>query len=163
MVIRRTYVIEAVVGKKSKTEPVLFTLLERVTNKYIAIKIPGRDHASIAGAMALLQEEYGEKFSTVFKTITADNGPEFSAFSTWEKLGTKIYFAHPYRSWERSRNEHHNGMLREFIPKGVSIQKYPYEEILRYVDVLNERPRRSLGYHCPEELFEAFLDQVYAM
>ncbi len=153
---------DTVVGKKNKNEPVIFTLVERVTNKYIAIKIPGRNNDGIAFAMEQLRNEYGSKFQEVFKTITADNGPEFSEFSSFEDWGTMIYFAHPYTSCERSRNEHHNGMLREFIPKGTSIRLFSADEILTHADAMNERPRRSLGYHTPEELFEAFLDQVYA-
>ncbi len=153
---------DTVVGKKRKGESVVFSLVERVTNKYIAIKIPGRTTGAIDYAMKLLHDEYGEKFSEVFKTITADNGPEFSEFSSFESLGTKIYFAHPYSSWERSRNEHHNGMFREFIPKGVSINEYTDDEILDFADSMNARPRRSLNYHYPDELFDAFLDQIYA-
>lgn len=154
--------VDTVVGRKCKDEAVVFTLVERVTNKYIAIKIPSRTADAVASAMNILCDEYGDKFSDVFKTITADNGPEFSEFASFEKLGTKVYFAHPYSSWERSRNEHHNGMFREFVPKGVSINDYTYDEILSFADSMNARPRRSLGYHYPDELFDAFLDQIYA-
>ncbi len=154
--------VDTVVGKKRKGESVLFTLVERVTNKYIAIKIPGRNAESVEYAMNCLHDQYGTKFSEIFKTITADNGPEFSEFSAFEDWGTKIYFAHPYTSCERSRNEHHNGMFREFISKGVSINQYTNDEILTLADSLNGRPRRSLGYHYPEQLFDAFLDQIYA-
>lgn len=153
---------DTVVGKKRKGESVVFSLLERVTNKYIAIKIPGRTSEAVAYAMNLLHDEYGDKFSEVFKTITADNGSEFSELSRFEEWGTKIYFAHPYSSWERARNEHHNGMFREFVPKGVSMNDYTADEILTFADCMNGRPRRSLGYHYPDELFDAFLDQVYA-
>jgi len=70
--------------------------------------------------------------------------------------------AHPYSSWERPINERHNGLLRGFIPKGVSMEKFSPEQILAFADELNGRPRRRLGYQTPEELFEAFLDSVYA-
>ena len=73
-----------------------------------------------------------------------------------------IYFAHPYSSWERPRNERHNGMLRDYIPKGKSIEEYTDEEILSYADELNSRPRRVLSYHTPKDLFETFLDKIYA-
>ena len=52
-------------------------------------------------AMQLLKEEFGNKFSQVFKTITVDNGPEFSGFAQVENWGSQVYFAHPYTSWER--------------------------------------------------------------
>ena len=74
-----------------------------------------------------------------------------------------MYFAHPYSSWERPQNERHNGLLREFIPKGTSIERYTDDDILDMADTLNQRPRRILDYHSPTELFEAFLDEVYAI
>ncbi|WP_198643522.1 IS30 family transposase, partial [Megasphaera stantonii] len=76
--------------------------------------------------------------------------------------GTKIYFTHPYSSWERAQNERHNGLLRDFIPKGMSMERFSDEDILNMADTLNQRPRRVLGYHTPSELFDAFLDEVYA-
>ena len=97
------------------------------------------------------------------KTMTADNGPEFTTLSKLESLGTKVYFAHPYSSWERPQNERHNGLLREFIPKGPSIEQYTDDDILDMADTLNQRPRRIWDYHNPAELFEAFLDEVYAI
>jgi IS30 family transposase len=114
---------------------------------YIAIKISGRNSAGVRQAMDQLHEQYRDRFAQVFKTITVDNGPEFDTFSYAEAWGTRIYFAHPYSSWERPRNERHNGMLRDYIPKGESIEKYTHEEILSFADALNSRPRRVPGYH----------------
>ena len=114
--------------------------------------------------MAQLQELYGaERFSKIFKTMTADNGPEFETLSQFESLGTKMYFTHPYSSWERAQNERHNGLLRDFIPKSISMKRFSDEDILTIADMLNQRPRRILGYHTPAELFDAFLDEVYAI
>ena len=109
-----------------------------------------------------LHKEYGERFSQVFKSITADNGTEFTNLSSIEKWGTQVYFAHPYSSWERPQNERHNGLLRRFIPKGKSIEEYSDEEVLRYSDEINTLPRRCLQYKTPDELFEAKLDEIYA-
>ena len=104
-----------------------------------------------------------ERFSQIFKTMTTNNGPEFENLSQFESLGTKMYFTHSYRSWERAQNERHNGMLRDFIPKSMSIERFSDEDILNMADMLNQRPRRVLGYHTPSELFDAFLDEVYAI
>ena len=101
-----------------------------------------------------------KRFSQIFKTIT---GPEFENLSQFESLGTKMYFTHSYSSWERAQNERHNGLLRDFIPKGMSIERFSDEDILNMADTLNQRPRRILGYHTPSELFDAFLDEVYAI
>ena len=78
-----------------------------------------------------------------------------------EAIGTKIYFSHPYSAWEREQNEKYNGMLRRFIPKGVPISKFTYDEVVSIGDYLNALPRRSLGYRTPEEMFDAALDRIY--
>ena len=117
--------IDTVVGKRAGKESVVLTLVEKKTDYYIAIKIPGKDAASVMIAMEVLREEYGDKFfSKVFKSITADNGSKFSRLSELEAYGVSIYFAHPYSSWERAQNERHNRILRRYIPKGVSIDLY---------------------------------------
>ena len=67
-----------------------------------------------------------------------------------------------YTSWERPQNERHNGLFRTFVPKGVSIEAFSAEHILTAADELNGRPRKKLGYRTPEELFDEFLDSVYA-
>ncbi len=126
--------------------------------------ISGRTCAGIEEAIAHLKAEYGEaRFSQVFKTITVDNGTEFETFTQLESLGTKVYFAHPYSSWERPQNERHNGILRQYIPKGTDIDGYSDEDILNIADEINSRPRRTLGYQTPAELFNTFLDEVYAI
>ena len=153
---------DTVVGLRNGKEAVVFTIIERVTDNYIAMQIPGKTSEAVQAAMQALHAEFGDHFSDVFKTITADNGSEFENFAQTEKWGTRVYFAHPYSSWERPVNERHNGMLRGFIPKGTSIEKHSPAQVLSFADELNGRPRRRLGYKTPEELFDAFLDSVYA-
>lgn len=156
--------VDTVVGRRAGREAVVFTVVEKVTRNYIAIRIPGRTCAGVEAALAQLQELYGtERFSQIFKTMTADNGPEFETLSQFERLGTKMYFTHPYSSWKRAQNERHNGLLRDFIPKGMSMERFSDEDVLNIADTLNQRPRRVLGYHTPSELFDAFLDEVYAI
>lgn len=153
---------DTVVGKKRGKESAVFSLLEKCSNNYIAIKIPSKTCDGVKYAMQQLRKQYGDKFSQVFKTITVDNGAEFNDFASFEKEGTKVFFAHPYSPWERPQNERHNGLLRQFLPKGESIENYTSEQILSFADEINSKPRRVLGYHTPEEIFDKFLDQVYA-
>ena len=89
---------DTVVGKRDGKEAVVLSLLEKKTENYIAIRIPGKDADSVLNAMQSLREEFGDKFSQVFKTITVDNGSEFFAFSQVENWGCAVYFAHPYTS-----------------------------------------------------------------
>lgn len=117
------------------------TLVEKKTDYYIAIKIPGKDSVSVNVAMEVLRQGYGEKnFSKIFKTITADNGTEFENLKSIEQWDIQFYFAHPYSSWERSRNERHNRLLRGDVPKGVSIDNYTAEQILWFADEITDLP-----------------------
>ena len=153
---------DTVVGKRDGQEAVILSLLEKKTENYLAIRIPGKTSEAVMQAMLALRTEYGERFSQIFKTITVDNGSEFADFAQVEGWGSQVFFAHPYTSWERAQNERHNGLLRAFVPKGVSIEQFTDEDILAAADELNGRPRKKLGYRTPEELFDAFLDTVYA-
>jgi len=156
--------IDTVVGHRSGRASVVLTLVEKKTDYYLAIKIPGKDADSVMTAMEVLREEYGEtEFSEVFKTITSDNGSEFERLSELEDYGVDVFFAHPYSSWERPQNERHNRLFRRYIPKGKSIDDYSAEQILQFADEMNALPRRTLGYATPEELFDVFLDQVYSV
>ena len=153
---------DTVVGKRAGKEAVVFSMVEKKTENYIALRIPGKTSEAVMSAMQMLKTEYGDRFAQVFKTITVDNGSEFAAFSQVEQWGADVFFAHPYTSWERPQNERHNGLFRAFIPKGASIEDYSAEYIMSAADELNGRPRKKLGYRTPEELFEAFLDSVFA-
>ena len=155
--------IDTVIGSKSKSDNVVLTLVERLTRKYIAIKIDGKTASAVSAAMQSLQKYYGDKFSQIFKTITSDNGSEFAELAELENnTTTKVYFAHPYSSWERGSNERHNSLLRRLIPKGKRIDKYTSEDILFTADWCNLLPRKILGYKTPDDLFENELDKIYA-
>ena len=155
--------IDTVVGRKAGRESVVLTLVEKKSDYYIALKIPGKDPDSVMTALEVLIEELSEdKFCEIFKTITSDNGTEFERLSELTAYGIGVYFAHPYSSWERPQNERHNRIFRRYIPKGVSIENYTADQILWFADEMNELPRKHLDYAMPAELFEEFLDHVYS-
>lgn len=154
--------LDSVLGKKTKDDAVVLTLVERKLKMCLWIKAPDHSSASVTKAIQSLKEEYGEHFSDVFKTITTDNGSEFAELAKEETENTKVYFTHPFSSWEKGTNECHNRMLRRFIPKGKSINDYSADDILILADIINGLPRKVLGYRTPEELFEAELDRIYA-
>jgi IS30 family transposase len=88
------------------------------------------------------------------KTMTYDNGREFGDHERIAKqLNTQIYFAHPYRSWERGTNENTNGLIRQFFPKSRSLIQVEEDEIQSTQDRLNHRPRKCLNYKTPHEVF----------
>lgn len=85
-----------VVGKRAGKGSVVFSLLEKKTETYLAFRIPGTTSEAVMNLMNELHDEYGEHFPQIFKTITVDNGSEFADFAKVEKWGTKAFFAHPY-------------------------------------------------------------------
>ena len=154
--------IDSVIGKKNANEPVVATIVERKLRKSIWIKAANHSAEAMQESITNLISEFGDEYKEIFKSITADNGSEFALLGNLEKVGIPIYFTHPYTSCEKGTNECHNKMLRRFIPKGRSISDYSADDILYFADVINNLPRKILGYHTPDELFEAELDRIYA-
>lgn len=90
------------------------------------------------------------------KSITYDNGVEFSLWQqTEEHLETMIYFANPYHSWERGRNENANGLIRDFYPKGTDFKRITKNDIMKVESLINNRPRKRLGWKTPLEVYRA--------
>lgn len=87
-------------------------------------------------------------------TLTSDNGTEFSEHKKIAKtLGAGFYFCHPYSSWERGLNENTNGLIRQYFPKHMKFATITDEQIKLVEDKLNNRPRKSLGYKTPNEVY----------
>jgi transposase, IS30 family len=87
-------------------------------------------------------------------TITADNGKEFAGHQKVAlRLGAGFYFATPYHAWERGLNENTNGLVRQYFPKGTSLANVSAREVRRVQNLLNSRPRKTLAYRSPDEVF----------
>ena len=87
-------------------------------------------------------------------TITSDNGKEFAAHQAIAaQLNASFFFAHPYRSWERGTNENTNGLVRQYFPKGTDFSKITQREVKAVEKRLNNRPRKTLGYKTPNQVF----------
>lgn len=122
--------IDTVIGEKSSDDKVLLTIVERKTRYSIVLRIDGKTACAVTEGIKELKELYGSRFKEVFKSITSDNGSEFTDLSNLEKeVGTKVYFTHPYSSYERGTNERHNGLIRRFIPKGKRISDYCVDKV----------------------------------
>lgn len=90
------------------------------------------------------------------KSITFDNGSEFAGHRQLAKsLGVDIYFADPHSPWQRGTNENTNGLVRQFLPKGTNFREISHAEVSRIQTLLNERPRKRLGYRTPQEALQA--------
>jgi IS30 family transposase len=68
--------------------------------------------------------------------------------------GADNYFAHPYCSWERGMNENHNGLIRQYLPKGMALDKFTAKDIRVIQNKLNNRPRKLLDYKTPNKVYD---------
>lgn len=149
--------MDTAVGKREKSS-VLLTMTERRTGVGIICKVPGKSPEDTEPALRAIKARFGHEANRIFKTCTVDNGSEFSDSTGMETaLGTSIFYAHPYSSFERGTNENHNGIIRRFIPKGKSIDDLPESLIERVESFLNELPRKRFGYQTPIEYMAQLL------
>jgi IS30 family transposase len=149
--------MDTVIGKREKSS-VLLTLTERKTGYEIIRKVSGKSPKDIKPALKKIKTEYDVTSESIFKTCTVDNGSEFSDSDAMESaLGTLIYYANPYSSYERGTNENHNGIIRRFIPKGKSIDDIPDSFVKRVEYYMNNLPRKRFGYQTPLEYMAKLL------
>ncbi len=140
---------DTVIGKNH--QGVLVTLADRCSRKTLAAIVPSKHAAVVRDAIIrlLLYE------NQIVKTITFDNGKEFAFHQQIkEALGADTFFAHPYHSWERGLNENHNGLIRQYLPKSMPLNKVTCAQIKEIQDKLNNRPRKTLEYKTPNEVYD---------
>lgn len=141
--------IDTVLGKHGTGS--IVTLLERKTRFYLIKKVASKSAKDVTQATI----ELLEPFKDHVHTITADNGREFAYHAEIAKaLEAKVYFAHPYSSWERGANENSNGLLRQYVPKGVDLRCVTEERINFAMGRINYRPRKCLGFKQPAMVFK---------
>lgn len=153
---------------KRKTTRALLTLTERKTRKEIIIAIPNRKAETVVKALDALERKLGaRRFRAIFKSITFDNGTEFAAAEELERScvnkrlpRTKVYFCHPYSSWERGTNENTNGMIRRRFPKGTNFAAVTNAQIAQAENWINNYPRKILGYKSSEIVFRECLREL---
>lgn len=154
---------DSVVGRKG-SKKTLFCLTERVTRKELVFHLPDKTAASVVRALDTLEHKFGDLFPRLFKSITFDNGCEFSDCAGIERSSlregeqrTKAYYCHPYSSYERGSNENQNGMLRRPFPKGTSFDEVTSEQVAAAEDWLNNYPRAMFDYKSSNDLFQECL------
>jgi IS30 family transposase len=127
------------------------TMVERKTGLGIINKMESRQADSVTKAATAAVAPRAHEF----KTITFDNGTEFHSYKQLEnRFPVKCYFATPYHSWERGSNENFNGLVRQYIPKGVSMRDLTQAQCDAIAFKLNTRPRKRFGYRTPLEIYQ---------
>ena len=128
----------------------LVTLIERKSKYSVIVAIKNKTARAVHEAVVRGLMPNKDRVHT----ITYDNGPEFTDHEKMaEDLDARIYFAHPYASWERGLNENTNGLIRQYYPKNRELLSLTESEVNQVMDKLNNRPRKSLGYRTPFEVF----------
>ncbi len=160
--------MDTVVGKKGESKHSLLVLTERKTRDEIVVLLFEHTMQAVVRALDCIEKKWGDLFPEVFKTITVDNGTEFSDCKGIEKSilmdgnRTKVYYCHPYSSYERGSNENQNRLVRRKIPKGVNFDDKSIEEIQVVEDWINNYPREMFGWRTAAEMFQEELDKLAA-
>lgn len=146
------YEMDTVVSGKGK-KACLLVLTERVSRKEIIIKMQDKTNNSVLKAIEGLRKKYKKRFNKVFKSITSDNGTEFSNAKEIEKMGVTYFYAHSYCSYERGSNENNNKLIRRFIGKGMDISKFSKKKIKEIENFMNDYPRKLFGGLSSNEVY----------
>lgn len=139
--------MDTVYSGRNRGKACLLVLSERMTREEIIIKLKDRKAESVVAALDQLERQIGKKrFRSQFRSITCDNGIEFSDIAGITRNDrTTLYFCHAYASAERGTNENQNKLIRRFIPKGRDIGKYTKKQIQEIQDWMNILPRKLFG------------------
>ena len=160
--------MDTVYSAKNTSKESLLMLTERRTREEIIIKLPDRTAESVVKAINALERKWGAAaFRMIFQSITVDNGSEFAAADLIEKScinktlpRTKLYFCHPYSSWERGSNENQNGFVRRKHPKGTDFAQVSKAELADTQEWVNNYPRRIFDYKSSEMMFRECLAEL---
>ncbi len=155
--------MDTVVGKAKGKSACLLVLTERHSRQELIIKMSARTASHTVQALNSLSHKFERAFSTIFKTITMDNGSEFANAKGIEfyrgKQRTTIFYCHPFASCERGSNENANKLIRRHIPKGQSMTKVTRAEAKDIQHWMNYYPRPMFGGRCSNEIFYEALER----
>jgi transposase, IS30 family len=144
---------DLMVGKLRRSA--LGSLVERTSRFLILVPLAKSDHQTVADAFA---REISPIPLNLRKTLTYNRGGEMSSHELFtEKSQVKVYFAHSKSPWERGSNENTNGLVRQFFPKYTDFSKVTRGEIKKVQQLLNQRPRKTLNWETPEEVFSKLM------
>jgi IS30 family transposase len=127
------------------------TLVERQSRYVMLAKVDGKDTESVVNALI----KHAHKLpNELYQSLTWDRGKEMADHKRFT-LATdiKVYFCDPHSPWQRGSNENTNGLLRQYLPKGIDLSAYSQAKLNAIARRLNQRPRKTLNYQTPAERF----------
>ncbi len=127
------------------------TLVDRQTRYVMLVKVAAKDTQTVVNALIKNARKLPQE---LYKSLTWDRGKEMAAHKRFT-LATdiQVYFCDPQSPWQRGSNENTNGLLRQYLPKGIDISGYSQAKLNAVARQLNERPRKTLGFQTPAEMF----------
>ncbi|MDQ2876121.1 MAG: IS30 family transposase, partial [Actinomycetota bacterium] len=145
---------DLIIGKGSKSQ--IASLVDRNSRFTVLVRIPyDRTADRVAGLLARKMESLPEFLK---KSITWDQGKEMARHADFTvKSGIPVYFCDPHSPWQRGTNENTNGLLRQYFPKGTDLSLHTQAELDTVAMELNGRPRKTLGWKAPAEVYQEML------
>lgn len=145
---------DLIIGKGGKSQ--IATLVERASRYVMLVRVPYDRTAERVAALLANKMETLPDF--LRNSVTWDQGKEMATHANFTiKTGIDVYFCDPHSPWQRGTNENTNGLLRQYFPKGTDLSVYSQAELDTVADELNNRPRQTLGWLKPTEVFNKFL------
>jgi len=127
------------------------TLVERQTRYVMLVKLEGKDSQTVVKALIKNARKLPQE---LYKSLTWDRGTEMHGHKQFTMAtDIEVYFCDPQSPWQRGSNENTNGLLRQYLPKGIDISGYSQLQLNAIARQLNQRPRKTLGFHTPAEMF----------
>jgi len=147
---------DLIIGKNHKSA--IGTIVERKSRYTLIVKLKARNSKEVAKMFSKILNKLNPILK---KSMTYDNGTEMARHKEiTNKTGMKIYFAHPYSSWERGTNENTNGLIRRYLPKGTDFNLINKKQLMIIQEKLNNRPRKIIGFKTPKEIMDSELKFV---
>ncbi len=143
--------VDTIIGKNHRGA--IITLNDRASGMLWMGKVENRDAEVVKTKLSQMLDE----IRPFIKSITGDNGKEFSEHQFITDEYCDFYFANPYSPWERGSNENLNGLIRQYIPKSSDLSNYSQERILEIQNKLNQRPRKRFNFENPIFVMEKLL------
>ena len=140
----------------------LVTLVERATRFALIGRLPGtRDSETV---IDVLQRQITQLPRWLRQTLTWDQGQEMSRHREFTvATGCPVFFCDPHSPWQRGSNENLNGLIRDYYPKGTNFNTVTDDEIMAISAQLNDRPRKTLGFHTPREKLASIFRRVVVL
>jgi IS30 family transposase len=141
-------------GSNSKN---IITTIERVSRMVKLANNNNKETNSTINKVRKIAKEMG------YKSLTFDNGTEFTRYASLELTGTKVYFCKPHSPWEKGSIERMHVFLHKYIPKKTNINEITQKRLQWAEDKLNNLPRKSLGYLTPKQYWDNIKNQTVAL